>query len=101
MSNKEWTKEVESNSNIIQIYYDFRIILCTIGDAAPQEVYYDPKVGVNVMSKTLADHIAPEEPLTFSCKQLKWIDDQIVKSEGIVRVMSLKMGHNKIFLEFC
>jgi hypothetical protein len=67
-------REVESNNSIIQIYRNFRILLYTIGDAAPQEVFYDPKVGANVMSKTLVDHIAPEEPLTFSRKHLMWID---------------------------
>jgi hypothetical protein len=96
---KEWTVEAESSSSI-KIYCDFRILLCTIGDAALQEVFYNPKVGVNVMSKTMAEHIAPEEPLTFFCKHLKWIDGQIVESKGILHVMSLKMGHNKIFLDF-
>jgi hypothetical protein len=52
---------------------------------------------VNVMSKTMADHVAPEEPLTFSRKQPKWIDGQIVKSSGSLHVMSLKMGRNKAF----
>jgi hypothetical protein len=97
---KEWIEEAESSSSIIQIYRDFRILLCTIGDAAPQGVFYDQKVGVNVMSKTLVDHIAPDEPLTFSCKHLKWIDGQMVKSQGILCVMSLKMGCNKVFLDF-
>jgi hypothetical protein len=91
---KEWIEEVESSSSTIQIYRNFRILLCTFGDTAPQEVFYDSKVGANVMSKTLADQIAPEEPLTFSCKHLKWIDGQIVKSTGILHVTPLKMGHN-------
>jgi hypothetical protein len=97
---KEWIEEAESSSSITQIYRDFRILLCTIGDAKPQEAFHDPKVGVNVMSKTMADHIAPEEPLTFSHKHLKWIDGQVVESKGIFRVMSLKMGSNKVFLDF-
>jgi hypothetical protein len=97
---KEWTEEAESSSSIIQIYCDFRILLHTIGDAKPQEAFYDLKVRVNVMSKTMADHIAPEEPLTFSHKHLKWINGQVVESKGILHVMSLKMGHNKVFLDF-
>jgi hypothetical protein len=97
---KEWTEQVESSSSIIQIYCNFEILLCTIGDAAPQDVFYDPKVGANVMSKTLADHIAPEEPLAFSCKHLKWIDGQNMKSTGILRVTPFKMGRNKVFLDF-
>jgi len=52
-----------------------------------------------MMSKTLADHVS-DEPLTFSRKHLKWIDDQIVESMGILHAMYLKMGHNKVFLDF-
>ena len=70
---KEWT-EVESSSSIIQIYHDSTILLCSIGDATPLEIFYDMKVRVNVMSKILADHIALGEPLTFSRKHLKWIE---------------------------
>ena len=62
ITNKEWTEEVEASSSIIQIYRQPRIILCYIGDAVPQETFYDSKVGVNVMSKTLANHIASENP---------------------------------------
>ena len=54
---KEWAEEVESDSSIIQIYHNSRILFCAIGDAFPQEIFYDPKVGVNVMSKALVDHI--------------------------------------------
>src|SRR6185312_8356043 len=91
---KEWTEEAEASSSIIQIYCNPRVLLCTIGDAEPQETYYDPKVGVNVMSKTLADHVSCE-PLTFSRKHLKWIDSQIVENKGILYAMSLKMDVTK------
>ena len=97
---KEWTEEAEASSSIIQIYRRPGILLCSIGDAVPQETFYDPKVGVNVMSKTLANHIASEEPLTFSRKHLKWIDEQIVESQGILRVVPVKMSTNKVFLDF-
>jgi hypothetical protein len=97
---KEWTKEVESSGSIIHMYCNFRILLYTIGDAALHEVFYDPKVGANVMSKTLTDHIAPEESLTFFRKHLKWINGQIMKSTGILHITPLKMGCNKAFLDF-
>ena len=83
---KEWTEKAEARSSIIQIYCNPRVLLCTTGDAGPQETFYDPKDEVNVMSKTLADHIS-SEPLTFSHKHLKWIDGQIVESQGILRVV--------------
>ena len=52
------------------------------------------------MSKILVNHIASEEPLTFSRKHLKWIDGQIVESQGILRVVPVKMSTNKVFLDF-
>ena len=58
-------------------------LLCTIGDAAPQENFYDPK-----------------ELVSFSRKHPKCIDDQMMESKKIYPVMSLKMGHNKILWDF-
>ena len=52
------------------------------------------------MSRTLADHISPKQPLTFSRKHLKWIDGQIVECHGILRVVPLMMGNNRIYLDF-
>jgi hypothetical protein len=40
---KEWTEEVESSSSIIQIYRNFIILLCTIGDATPGRSLLRPK----------------------------------------------------------
>ena len=82
---KEWTEEAEAFSSVIQIYCDPRLFFCTIGDACwPQEAFYDPRVGVNIISRALADHISPEQPLTLSCKDLKWMDGQIVECQGIL-----------------
>ena len=52
------------------------------------------------MSKTLANHIASEESLTFFRKHLKWIDGQIVESQGILRVVFVKMSTKKVYLDF-
>ena len=71
---KEWIEGAEFNS---------WTLLWTIGDAAPQENFYDPK-----------------ELMSFSRKHLKWIDGQMMESKKISPVMFLKMGHNKIFLDF-
>ena len=71
---QEWTEEVKSCDSIIQIYHNPRLLFYAIGDAYLQEAFYDPKVGVNVMSRALADHISPEQPVTLSRKHLKWND---------------------------
>ena len=38
--------------------------------------------------------------MSFSRKHTKWIDSQMMESKEIFHVMSLKMGRNKIFLDF-
>ena len=81
---REWTEEAESCSSIIQIYRNPRLLFSAIGDACrPQGAFYDPRVGVNVMSRALADHVLPEYPLALSCKHLKWIDGQMMESKEI------------------
>ena len=81
---QEWTEEAESCGSIIQIYRKTRLLFCAIGDACrPQEAFYDPRVGVN-MSRALADHISPKQPLTLSRKHLKLIDGQIMECQGII-----------------
>ena len=59
--------------------------------------FYDSKVRVNMMSKALADRVAPQAALR---KHLKWINGQIVECKGILRVVLLMMGNNKVFLDF-
>ena len=58
-------------------------LLCTFGDTAPQENFYGLK-----------------ELVSFSRKHLKWIDGQMIENKEIFPATSLKMGRNKIFLEF-
>jgi len=52
------------------------------------------------MSRALADHISPEQPLTLSRKHLKWIDGQIVECQGILRVVPYMMETNNVYLVF-
>ena len=63
--------------------FDSWKVLCTIGDAVPQENFYNPK-----------------EIVSFSRKHPKWIDGQMMESKEIFPATSLKMGRNKIFLDF-
>ena len=52
------------------------------------------------MSRALANHISPEQPLTLSHKHLKWIDGQIMECQGILRFISIIMETNKVYLDF-
>jgi hypothetical protein len=70
---KEWIDKVESSSSIIQIYHDFRILLCTIGHAEPQEVLYDPKVWQNQLELYRLKYASPHWRATSYFKRYNTI----------------------------
>ena len=97
---KEWTEEIESCEDIIRTTRNFRVLHCAIEGTDTQEVAYDPKVGSNIISSAFAARVQPDEPRSFSRKYLKWIDGQMMECRGIIRVVPVHMGRNRIFLDF-
>jgi hypothetical protein len=97
---KEWTEEAEESSRDIQLSSEYRTLICATGDAAPQEAAYIPKVGVNIISGALAMQFAPDEPLSFTRKHLKWTNVQMLESKGILRTVPICAGRSKVFLDF-
>jgi len=59
---KEWMEEAESCEKVVRIYHDYRILLCAIKGTDTQQTVYDPKIGVNIISSSLASRIRPDEP---------------------------------------
>jgi hypothetical protein len=63
-------------------------------------VFYDPRVGINIISKCLVLEAFPDEPLAFSQKHLQWISGQTIETKGILRVIQTKIGVYGIFLDY-
>lgn len=61
---------------------------------------YDPRVGINIILKSLVLEAFPDEPLSFSHKRLQWISGQIIETDGILRVIRTKIGEYEIFLDY-
>ena len=61
---------------------------------------YDPRVGINIISKSLVIDYFLEESFSFSQKRLKWFTGKILETEGILRVINTKIGEWGIFLDF-
>ena len=55
---------------------------------------------MNIISSALASRIRPDGPRSLSRKHLKWINGQILECNGILRVVPVVMGRNKVFLDF-
>jgi hypothetical protein len=63
-------------------------------------VFYNPRVGINVIPKYLVLEAFPDKPFCFSQKRLQWISGQPIETEGILRVVRTKIGEYGIFLDY-
>jgi hypothetical protein len=64
---------------------------CQVGNLCYQDVFYDPRVGMNIIPNSLVLEAFPDEPLSFSQKRLQWISGQTIEKEWILRVVQTKI----------
>jgi hypothetical protein len=85
---------------VIQIYLELKLLSCQVGNLSYEDVFYDPRVGINIIPKPLVLEAFPDEPLSFSQKSLQWISGQTIKTKGILRVVQTKIGEYGMFLDY-
>jgi hypothetical protein len=100
ISSREWLREIEGTEQVIQLYPELKLLSCQVGNLSDQDVFYDPRVGINVIPKSLVLETFPDELLSFSQKRLRWISGQTIDTEGILRVVQTKIGEYGIFLDY-
>ena len=60
--NREWLEERRLDTKIIKFYPEPALILGHISDMLPQDILYDPRVGVNIIPKHVVDTYFPTQP---------------------------------------
>jgi hypothetical protein len=93
-------REAEGMDQVIQLYSELNSLSCQVRNLSYQDVFYDPRVGINIIPKSLVLEAFPDEPLSFSQKRLQWISGQTIETEGILRVIQTKIGAYGIFLDY-
>jgi hypothetical protein len=78
ISSREWLREKEVMDQVIQLYPEQKLLSCQVGNLSYQDVLYDPRVGINIIPKSLVLEAFPDEPLSFSQKHLQWISGQTI-----------------------
>jgi hypothetical protein len=95
----EWLGESKLSSEVIRLDSPSTSIRCQIHKAS-FDAFYNPIVGVNIMSKYFA-HILPKNfQLTPTTKFLKSLSGQILPSEGIFQLIPIKVDETKVYLSF-
>jgi hypothetical protein len=73
INSREWLRETEVMDHVIQLYPEQKLLSCQVGNFSYQDVFYDPRVGINIIPNSLVLEAFPDEPLYFSQKRLQWI----------------------------
>jgi hypothetical protein len=84
----EWLEESELSPEIIHLDSPPIVIRCQL-NKAPFDTFYNPLVGVNIMSVLFAQDFLKDMPLAPTTKLLKSLSRRIVLSLGILCALSI------------
>jgi hypothetical protein len=95
----EWLEESELSPKIIRLNSPSIIIQCQL-DKAPFDTFYNPLVGVNIMSILFAQNFLKDMSLAPTTKLLKSLLGRIVPSLGILCALSNFINCTQVLLNF-
>jgi len=95
----EWLGESKFSLEVIRLDYPSTSIHCQIRKTS-FDAFYNPVVGVNLMSKSFAHTLPRNTQLTPTTKLLKSLSGQILPSEGIFYLIPIKVDETKVYLSF-
>ena len=98
MSN-EWLEESELSSEIIRLDSSSLPIHCMISNDRI-DALYNPVVGINIMSTTLAKYLQRNMTLTPTVKFIRNLSRQILPCLGILHVLPLRVEGTPVHLSF-
>ena len=95
----EWLREAELSPEVARIISPSTILLCQVRGSA-MKIHYNPSVGINFISKALADTLYPDTSLTPSQKLLQSPSGFILECHGVLRTVPVTINNSGICLDF-
>jgi len=95
----EWLAEMEISTEVARIIAPSDILTCILKKTTI-EAHYSPTVGMNVISKALAEKLCPNESLNPSHKLLRIPLGVTVESYGVMRYIPLRIRGFEYCLDF-
>lgn len=84
----EWLEESELSSDVIRLDSPSLSIRCLI-NSDQVDALYNPVVGINIMSASLAQHLIKHMTLTPTTKLMKNLSGHIIPSLGILHIQPI------------
>jgi hypothetical protein len=95
----EWLEESELSPEIICLDPPSIVIWCPL-NKAPFDTFYNPIVGVNIISVLFAQDFLKDVPLALTTKLLKSLSGCIVPSLGILCALPIFVNGTRVLLNF-
>jgi hypothetical protein len=93
----EWLGESKLSSEVTRLDFSSTSIHCQIHKTS-FDAFYNPIVGVNIMSISFAHTLPRNFQLTPTTKLLKSLSRQILPSDGIFHLIPIKVDETKMYL---
>jgi hypothetical protein len=95
----EWLEESELSSHVIRLDSPSLPIRCSF-NSNHIDALYNPVVGINIMSVSLAQHLMRHMTLTPTTKLIKSLSGYIVPSLGILHIQPIQVKGTLVHLSF-
>jgi hypothetical protein len=59
ISSQKWIRKTEVMDQVLKLYPELKLLSCQIGNLPYQDVFYDPRVGINIFPKSLVLEASP------------------------------------------
>ena len=98
--NREWLEERRLDTKMVRFYPGPSLVSSHVSDMFPQDILYDPRVGVNIIPKHVVDTHFPTLPRSKSDIRLKWNKNESLENHGVIRVIPVTLRDKRMFLDF-
>jgi hypothetical protein len=95
----EWLEELELSSDVIRLDSPSLPIRCSF-NSDHIDALYNPVVGINIKSASLAQHLIRHMTLTPTTKLMKSLSGHIVPSLGILHIQPIQVEGTLVHLSF-
>jgi len=95
----EWLEESELSTNIIHLDTSSIPIHCII-NIDQIKALYNPVVGKNIMSMSLAEHLIQDMTLILTIKFMRSLSRHIIPSLGILHILPIQVEGTLVHLSF-
>jgi hypothetical protein len=96
---REWLDEAKASTDVIKFPTKMRHTRCELM-GSEHDVGYEPSLGINIISSSLAKSLAAASSLSRSLKLLNIPSGETLGYQGVLRVCLVRYADHELYLDF-